>query len=178
MFFTSITNSEEWRASICLCMHNVYTVIFNPLHRVVTPEDVIVALVTYIKLLKVSVHNLQHWLPSAVGHVTLRCKPWFHGPSLGGTLHVHGLWERCLYSVFPDLHGQGSLAQHKCGWSWSISSYVTLIFYSLDWTSSAAKCLCWSFIVLNIICSQMTPYMALWGFFKICNFVLLVVAAA
>lgn len=106
------------------------------------------------------------------------CKPWFHGPSLGGALHMHGLWERCLCSVFPDLHGQGSLAQHKCGWSWPNSSYVTLIFYSLDWTSSAAKCLCWSFIVLNTICSQMTPYMALWGIFKICNFVLLVVAAA
>lgn len=139
MFFTSITNSEEWRASICLCMHNVYTVIFNPLHRVVTPEDVIVALVTYIKLLRVSVHNLQHRFGRGC---LLLLVTWLSTVNLDFTVL---LWEAhftCMACgsgacAVCSLTSTGKVAWHNTNVGDHDLTAAMLLWYFIHWTEPA-----------------------------------------
>lgn len=116
-------------------------------------------------------------LRSAVGHVTHSCEPWLHATSSGGVLHMRGLREQRPCSVpWTPWARSPELAQHECGPLQPNSGCFALIFIALNrmWPKAPR----WSFCVLNIIFSQIRPRTALWGIFKMCNFLSLIAAAA
>ncbi len=174
LLLTFITNSGEWRASVCLYMYSVDTVIFNPLHRVITPKDELWPLPWWPTFITWK----SRCSTSSIGSNILQgcILLWVMWLTTVNLDYTPSLWEAhftckaCGSSTWTvcSLASKGEVtcehsAQHKSGSLQLNSSYFTPIFYLLHWNRCAPKCLGGSFYVLNIICSQIIPCMALWG---------------
>ena len=125
-------------------------------------------------------HSLKHQFKhsprfhSPVGNITHNCKPWSQFLA-GGPPHMHGLWEQRLNSMFCDLYRRGHLrANTNAGHNNGSYFYFDILFIARKYVP---ECFGWSVCILNIICSQIIPCMALGGICEICNFMLLIAAA-